>query len=153
MARVRGVMAASILVTSMLRVRGSISTNTGVAPASQIASAVAKNVLDTVMTSSPGPIPRPTKTSRSASVPELTPTASLVHGAGQFFLKLFHLRPEDVRPALEDLVDGLIDFGAQVVVLAHVPVKANFQLCHFCPPPVFRAAARLLYPVGRPRER
>src|SRR3989442_17141 len=76
MARVRGVMAASILVTSMLRVRGSISTNTGDAPASQIASAVAKNVLDTVMTSSPGPIPRATKTSRSASVPELTPTAS-----------------------------------------------------------------------------
>ena len=76
MARVFGVMAASILVTSILRVFGSESTNTGVAPASQIASAVAKKVFDVVMISSPGPSPRARKTSNSASVPELTPTVS-----------------------------------------------------------------------------
>ena len=76
MARVFGVTAASILLMSILRVLGSQSTNTGVAPASQIASAVAKKVLDVVMISSPGPSPRARNTNNSASVPELTPTVS-----------------------------------------------------------------------------
>jgi len=57
MALVRGVMAASIRLTSMLQVSGLMSTKTGVAPASQIASAVAKKVLEVVMTSSPAQCP------------------------------------------------------------------------------------------------
>ena len=68
-------MAASILAGSMYLVLGSQSTNTAVAPAIQIASAVAKNVLAVVMTSSPGSMPRAMKASQSASVPEFTPTA------------------------------------------------------------------------------
>ena len=57
MALVFGVMAASIRLTSMLQVFGSQSTNTAVAPATQMASAVAKNVFAVVMTSSPVPMP------------------------------------------------------------------------------------------------
>ncbi len=42
-ARVLGVMAASILAGSMLKVSDSMSTKTGLAPVRQIAPAVAKN--------------------------------------------------------------------------------------------------------------
>ena len=54
-------MAASIFEGSMHLVRGSQSTNTAVAPAIQMASAVAKKVLGLVMHSSPGPTPRAIK--------------------------------------------------------------------------------------------
>ena len=60
----------------MFLVRGSMSTKIGVAPASQMASAVAKNVFDVVMTSSPGPMPSARNVSRRASVPEFKPTVS-----------------------------------------------------------------------------
>ena len=59
----------------MQLVRGSESTKTAVAPAIQMASAVAKNVLVVVMHSSPGPIPSARNASHSASVPLPTPTA------------------------------------------------------------------------------
>ena len=75
MPTVREVTAASIFAGSMLRVRGSQSTNTALAPTNQIASAVAKNVLAVVMISSPGLTPSARNTSHSASVPELSPTA------------------------------------------------------------------------------
>ena len=52
----------------------SISAQTGVAPASMIASTVATNVKLCVMTSSPGPIPRAAKATRNAAVPDV-PTA------------------------------------------------------------------------------
>ena len=55
-----------------------MSTNTALAPAIQIASAVAKKVLAVVMISSPGFTPRAMNTSQRASVPELRPTAYLV---------------------------------------------------------------------------
>ena len=58
-ARVRGVIAASIRPASMLYVSGSMSTKTGVAPVDRIELTVALNVWPTVMTSSPGPRPRP----------------------------------------------------------------------------------------------
>ena len=53
-ARVRGVIAASICDASMLQVSGSMSTNTGFAPSSTIISAVAAKVNGVVITSSPG---------------------------------------------------------------------------------------------------
>src|SRR5208283_945865 len=56
-ARVRGVIAASILAGSRLPVSGSTSTKTGVAPACRMAVAVAIKVIGVVMTSSPGPMP------------------------------------------------------------------------------------------------
>ena len=73
-----GVMAASIAFGQMHLVSGQQSTNTAVAPAIQIASAVAKNVLVVVMHSSPGPIPRAMKDSHSASVPLPTPMAYFI---------------------------------------------------------------------------
>ena len=51
---VRGVIAASMSFGSMLYVRGSMSTNTGVAPANMIEFAVAMKVYDGQITSSPG---------------------------------------------------------------------------------------------------
>ncbi len=78
MALVFGVMAASILAGSMQFVLGSESTKTAVAPAIQIASAVAKKVLVVVMHSSPGPMPRAMNDSQIASVPLPTPMAYFI---------------------------------------------------------------------------
>src|SRR5207249_9201445 len=78
MALVFGVMAASILAGSMHLVFGSQSTNTAVAPAIQIASAVAKKVLGWVMTSSPGPMSKAISASQMASVPLQTPMAYFI---------------------------------------------------------------------------
>src|SRR3990172_12097273 len=52
-----------------------MSTKTGTAPVRAIASAVAINVWETVMTSSPRPIPEARRARYRASVPEPTPTA------------------------------------------------------------------------------
>jgi hypothetical protein len=70
---VRGVIAASIAPTSMVKVFGSMSTSTGVAPAYWIAATVATKVKGTVMTSSPGPMPAASNAMCSALVPVLTP--------------------------------------------------------------------------------
>jgi hypothetical protein len=74
MAFVRGVIAASTCDASMLQVSGWISTNTGVAPASTIISAVAANVNGVVMTSSPGRMSKAISAISSASVPLATVT-------------------------------------------------------------------------------
>ncbi len=57
----------------MLKVTGSMSTNTGVAPTSAMVLADATNEKAEVMTSSPGPTPSARRARSSASVPELTP--------------------------------------------------------------------------------
>ena len=74
---VRLVIARSILLGSMLNVRGSISTNTGNAPTRAIHPAVAKKVNGVVMTSSPGPMPSAIRLHNRASVPLETPAACL----------------------------------------------------------------------------
>jgi len=71
MARVRGVMAASSLSRSILRVTGSISANTGVAPTSMMTLAVATHDTGVVMTSSPGPMPAMRSAISMVQVPEL----------------------------------------------------------------------------------
>jgi len=78
MALVLRVMAASIRPGQMHLLPAWQSTNTAVAPAIQMASAVAKKVLGCVMTSSPGPMPRAISASQMASVPLPRPTAYLV---------------------------------------------------------------------------
>ena len=55
---------------------GSQSTKTGVAPAAETASGVAKKVLAGTMTSSPAPTPHAIKARWSAAVPFETPTHS-----------------------------------------------------------------------------
>ena len=57
MALVRGVIAASIRLSSMFRVSGRLSTKTGIAPSLTTALAVETNAYEGMMTSSPGPIP------------------------------------------------------------------------------------------------
>src|SRR5712691_10060 len=76
-ALVRDVTAASSLSVSMLW-SSPTSTRTGVAPTWWMTAIVAMNVCDTVMTSSPAPIPTASSSSLSPSVKLLTPTASVV---------------------------------------------------------------------------
>ena len=71
MALVRGVMAASTRCRSMLRVTGSISTNTGVAPTSRMTLLVATHDKGVVMTSSPAPMPAMRSAISMVQVPEL----------------------------------------------------------------------------------
>src|SRR5438876_41558 len=75
---VRGVIAAATAAASMFIVRSSTSTRMGRAFAYRIASTVAKNVNETVMTSSPAETPHARIASCSASVPLPTPTLCLV---------------------------------------------------------------------------
>src|SRR5438270_12208068 len=72
---VRGAIFDSICVGSIVQVTGSTSTNTGVAPVYLIAETVAINDIDTVITSSPGPIPAASSATCSALVPVFTATA------------------------------------------------------------------------------
>src|ERR1035438_3386205 len=58
----------------MFKVCSSMSMNSGLAPAWEMASVVAINVFGTVSTTSPGRTPEAIKAKRSASVPLLTPT-------------------------------------------------------------------------------
>ena len=69
MARVRGVIAASIRPASIRYVSGSMSMKTGVAPVERIELIVALKVCETVITSSPGPRPRPAQIDIRATVP------------------------------------------------------------------------------------
>ena len=82
MARVRGVIAASISDASMLQVSGSMSTNTGLPPSSTIISAVAAKVKGVVMTSSPGFRSSAISAISSASVPLATVMQCLRAGEG-----------------------------------------------------------------------
>ena len=72
MARVRGVIAASSLLTSILKSSGETSTNTGLAPTKRMASAELIQVKGTVTTSSPGPMPSARSAISRLSVPLAT---------------------------------------------------------------------------------
>lgn len=73
-AAVRGPSTAATESGSRLKVTGSMSANTGVAPVSRTELAVAAKVNEGTTTSSPAPIPAATSASRSAEVPEFTAT-------------------------------------------------------------------------------
>ncbi len=75
-ALVRGVIARSAASGSRLKVRGSTSAKTGVAPHCQTELAVAMNDIDGTITSSPGPTPATCSASWSAVVQFETATAS-----------------------------------------------------------------------------
>ena len=75
---VLGPIAAATASALMLKVRGSMSTNTGRAPTLCTAPAVAKNVNGVVTTSSPVPISSARSARRIASVPFAHPTAYFV---------------------------------------------------------------------------
>ena len=72
MAEVFSVMAASAAFGSIVNVSISISTNTGVAPQRATALAVAANVKEGMITSSPHSIPDASKPRCKAEVPEFT---------------------------------------------------------------------------------
>ena len=73
-ATVRGVIAAATASGSRQKLPGSMSANTGVAPTSRTALALAAKEKDGTMTSSPGPRLSAIRESWSAEVPELTAT-------------------------------------------------------------------------------
>ncbi len=72
MAFVRGPMRAATAARSTLRVPGSTSTNTGVAPTLTTIFGAAKKVIAGVMTSSPGPMPHTYRANSSAAVADDT---------------------------------------------------------------------------------
>ena len=68
-ARVLGVIAVTTLVKSILRVMGSTSTNTGVAPTLKMTLDVATQEIGVVITSSPAPMPASCKAIFMVAVP------------------------------------------------------------------------------------
>ena len=72
---VRGVIAAESRSALTLKVSGSMSTKTGRPPRRETTPADAKKLNGLVMTSSPGPTPSAISATKSASVPEETPSA------------------------------------------------------------------------------
>ena len=72
--RVRSVTAARTLSAARQNWSGSMSAKTGVAPVSATELAVAANVNDGTMTSSPGPMPAASRPRWRPEVPELTAT-------------------------------------------------------------------------------
>ena len=106
-ARVRGVMAASIRPASIRYVSGSMSTKTGEAPVKRIELTVALKVCETVMTSSPGPRPRPAKIDIRATVPFDMAMACLTpQKRGPALLELRDLAAPGDHAAVEDFGDG-----------------------------------------------
>ncbi len=128
MAFVFGVIAASIFDGSMHLVLGSQSTNTAVAPAIQIASAVAKNVFGCVMTSSPGPMPIAISASQIASVP-LPDADGVRHPVkrGQLLFELLEHGALHVLAALDHALQVRVYLRLNVLVLPHVSVKADLH--------------------------
>ena len=74
------------LSISSKAVRGSISANTGVAPLFIMDNTVSNAVIEVVITSSPGPMPRVRTPIASAAIPFPTPTA---YGTSQSFAQAF----------------------------------------------------------------
>ena len=90
----------------MLKVAGSMSTNTGVPPVLWMVPAVAKKVNGVVMTSSPGCRSSALSGSSSASVPLAQAMACLVLGQpGDLGLELRHLGAHDEALAFDDRHD------------------------------------------------
>ncbi len=99
-ALVRGPIRAAVAARSRLRVPGSTSTNTGVAPTLTIMLGAAKNVMDGVITSSPGPMPATCSAISSAAVADDTtrtgrpPTVAASAASNAFTLGPLVIQPE-----------------------------------------------------------
>ena len=90
-----------------------MSQNTGVAPASAMVEAEAKNEYAEVTTSSPGPTPSALSASSSASVPEAQPTPCLALRVGRDLgLEGRDLGAADEARAVEHGVHGGVHVGA-----------------------------------------
>ena len=106
---VRGVIAASTAAGSMQKSSSRMSTRTGVAPARRITLTVALKLNETVMTSSPGPMPSACSTASWATVPLLIRTAwRTPQYAAQASSNAAVRRPMASMPGAEDLQDGLL---------------------------------------------
>ncbi len=119
MARVRGVMAASISAASMLQVSGSMSTNTGLRRPARSSRRVAAKVNGVVMTSSPGF--RSERHQRDQQRLGAAGHGDAVPGAGalgQPLLELGDLGAHDVLAVVEHALDARVDVVAQRRVLA-----------------------------------
>ena len=76
------------------------------APAARIAATVATAVCETVMTSSPGPMPSALSAKINASVPLATPTRMTAAAIfGECALKSFDFGAENVGPAIEHAIN------------------------------------------------
>lgn len=110
-ARVRGVFAGLILDGSIVIVRGSMSTNTGVAPVKEIATTVATAACETVITSSPGPLRRPTTTSAAHLSHAYTNAQTHADVSSKLGLEFVHFIDQNVLAVREGLLDGAVNFS------------------------------------------
>ena len=128
MALVFGVIAASMRLASMHLVTGSQSTNTAVAPTTQMASAVAKKVFGCVITSSPG-----THAKGHERQPERVRAVSSADGelsamvGGQLSFELLEHGAHNVLAAFQYFLDVSVDFRLDVVILTNVTVEFYFH--------------------------
>lgn len=87
------------------------------APTLLIASAVAKKLNELVITSSPGPIPRPLRASTRASVPLLQPMAWGLPQAAANCCSKAAIRAPDVLAATQHLQNGVFEAFTQLMKL------------------------------------
>jgi hypothetical protein len=117
-ARVRGVIAASIRAGSMFAVSSSTSTNTGLAPSSTIISAVATNVNGVVTISSPGFTPKRHQRDQQRFGAGGHRDAVPSTGIGfKLLLELAHLGTHDVLAMVEHALNARIDALLELAVL------------------------------------
>ena len=120
--------SSSSLTGSIVAVRSSTSTKTGVAPQKDMASAVAMKVLGTVMTSSPGPTPSASRAIQRASVPLPTPTASGQPQKGaKSFSNFCHKGAAGKGGFVDHRLQGGMDFGFNGFVLGFQVQKGNLH--------------------------
>ncbi len=105
-------------VRAQVKLTGSMSANTGTAPARRMLLAVAKNENGVVTTASPGPIPTAAIASHRASVPLAHPTAArhairLLHRP----LKLTHLAAQHKPAGTAHLQHGRLNLRPHGIVL------------------------------------
>ena len=108
-----------------------MSTNSVSAPAWLIASTVAMNVCDTVMTASPRPTPAAISAKRTASVPLATPTQNLVpQYVGELPLEALDLRTADEGGRAQRLAKGVDELLFELAMRCHQIEKGNGRRCH-----------------------
>ena len=120
---------SAIFHGSILNVTGSISTNTGRAPNRHTASAVAKNVYDGKITSSPGPILQSHQCQQQRIAAGSAGDGMLGAGVGRdASFQLLAIWAENEPPGIANAIDGRADRVAQRLILpAHIQKRHGEQ--------------------------
>jgi hypothetical protein len=105
----------------------STSTNSGRAPTLTMAETVEKKVNGVVMTASPGPTPSAISASKSASLPDATPTAAAVKVISHLIFETFDGRTQYELLRIIYVIDRLAHLVAKRAVLRAQIDDGNFE--------------------------